>query len=314
LGPVIKLGERSLKLSAKIVHAVLTKSIKTVKRHESWFHFGAQPMRFSIREFHMVTGLKCSGEAREPREETERFKWDFLKGRTHTVKDVEKQLRNTREDASDERFCLAMLLLIESILLQKSLLDGGTTFTLDYVKIAQDMDVLMTYPWGRTAYNLLLKSLQRAVDKSLDKNNYDLQGFPMAFLIWILESVPLLQYAFSQVVPILSVQPSTPIFLCEKYLQIASPQLIDVLLIEIKDHVSFYIIFFLFLFCLMILHLKANYFYGFSLRSYASYLLFLMIQKLMFAWKTKLIKIWMTWPIYPREVISLKLEIGETCQ
>ncbi|CAN7093237.1 unnamed protein product [Brassica rapa subsp. narinosa] len=238
LGPVIKLGERSLKLSAKIVHAVLTKNIKTVKRHEAWFHFGAQPMRFSIREFHMVTGLKCSGEAREPREETERFKWDFLKGRTHTVKDVEKQLRNTREDASDERFCLAMLLLIESILLQKSLLDGGTTFTLDYVKIAQDMDVLMTYPWGRTAYNLLLKSLQRAVDKSLDKNNYDLQGFPMAFLIWILESVPLLQYAFSQVVPILSVQLSTPIFLCEKYLQIASPQLIDVLLIEIKDHLK----------------------------------------------------------------------------
>ncbi|CAN7015825.1 unnamed protein product [Brassica rapa subsp. trilocularis] len=238
LGPVIKLGERSLKLSAKIVHAVLTKSIKTVKRHEAWFHFGAQPMRFSIREFHMVTGLKCSGEAREPREETEKFKWDFLKGRTHTVKDVEKQLRNTKEDASDERFCLAMLLLIESILLQKSLLDGGTTFTLDYVKIAQDMDVLMTYPWGRTAYNLLLKSLQRAVDKSLDKNNYDLQGFPMAFLIWILESVPLLQYAFSQVVPILSVQPSTPIFLCEKYLQIASPQLIDVLLIEIKDHLK----------------------------------------------------------------------------
>ncbi|RID40243.1 hypothetical protein BRARA_J00303 [Brassica rapa] len=234
LGPVIKLGERSLKLSAKIVHAVLTKSIKTVKRHEAWFHFGAQPMRFSIREFHMVTGLKCSGEAREPREETERFKWDFLKGRTHTVKDVEKQLRNTREDASDERFCLAMLLLIESILLQKSLLDGGTTFTLDYVKIAQDMDVLMTYPWGRTAYNLLLKSLQRAVDK----NNYDLQGFPMAFLIWILKSVSLLQYAFSQVVPILSVQPSTPIFLCEKYLQITSPQLIDVLLIETKDHLK----------------------------------------------------------------------------
>ncbi|CAN6998260.1 unnamed protein product [Brassica rapa subsp. trilocularis] len=91
---------------------------------------------------------------------------------------------------------------------------------------------------GRTAYNLLLKSLQRAVDKSLDKNNYDLQGFPMAFLIWILESVPLLQYAFSQVVPILSVQPSTPIFLCEKYLQIVSPQLIDVLLIEIKDHLK----------------------------------------------------------------------------
>ncbi|KAL0716231.1 hypothetical protein Bca4012_065553 [Brassica carinata] len=215
LGPVIKLGERSLKLSAKIVHAVLTKSIKTVKKHEAWFHFCAQPMRFSIREFHMVTGLKCSGEAKEPRGETERFKCDFLKGRSHTVKDVEKQLRNTRINASDERFCLAMLFLIESILLQKSVLDDDTTFTLDYVKIVQDIDVLMTYPWGRIAYELLLKSFQRAVNKNLDKT-----------------------YEFSQVVPILDVQPSTPIFLCEKYFQVASPRLIDVLLIENNKHMK----------------------------------------------------------------------------
>lgn len=49
MGPVIKLDERYLNLSTKIVHAVLTKSIKTVKKHEAWFHFGAQPVRFSIR-------------------------------------------------------------------------------------------------------------------------------------------------------------------------------------------------------------------------------------------------------------------------
>ncbi|KAG5401201.1 hypothetical protein IGI04_015808 [Brassica rapa subsp. trilocularis] len=197
------------------------------------YPIGSEPEKtISINQHSIVAYIKTVKEILG-NDEFNRIRGTFL------GPDVEKQLRNTREDASDERFCLAMLLLIESILLRKSLLlDGGTTFTLDYVKIAQDMDVLMTYPWGRTAYNLLLKSLQRAVDKSLDKNNYDLQGFPMAFLIWILESVPLLQYAFSQVVPILSVQPSTPIFLCEKYLQIASPQLIDVLLIEIKDHLK----------------------------------------------------------------------------
>ncbi|WZZ15699.1 hypothetical protein YC2023_108788 [Brassica napus] len=196
------------------------------------YPIGSEPGKtISINQHSIVAYIKTVKEILG-NDEFNRIRGTFL------GPDVEKQLRNTREDASDERFCLAMLLLIESILLQKSLLDGGTTFTLDYVKIAQDMDVLMTYPWGRTAYNLLLKSLQRAVDKSLDKNNYDLQGFPMAFLIWILESVPLLQYAFSQVVPILSVQLSTPIFLCEKYLQIASPQLIDVLLIEIKDHLK----------------------------------------------------------------------------
>ncbi|KAG2314742.1 hypothetical protein Bca52824_017864 [Brassica carinata] len=74
----------------------------------------------------------------------------------------------------------------------------------------------------------------------VDENfgNYDLQEFPMAFLLWILESVSLLQYEFSQVVPILDVQPSTPIFLCEKYFQVASPRLIDVLLIENNKHMK----------------------------------------------------------------------------
>ncbi|KAF3598836.1 hypothetical protein F2Q69_00033684 [Brassica cretica] len=210
LGPVIKLGERNLKLSAKIAYAVLTKSINTVKKHEAWFHFGAQPMRFSIREFHMVTGLKCSGEVEGPREENESFEWEFLQG-PHTVKDVEKQLRNTNEDASEERFCHAMLLLIESILLQK-VSGSDTTFPWDYVKIAQDIDVLMTYPWGRIAYELLLKSIKNAVKKNLDKNKYELHGYPLAFHLWILESIPLL-YPFRTMIPILDIQPSTPIFM-----------------------------------------------------------------------------------------------------
>ncbi|KAF8100702.1 hypothetical protein N665_0218s0040 [Sinapis alba] len=150
LGPVIELGERCMKLSGKIVHTILTRSIKTVKNHEAWFDFGVKPMRFSIREFHMLTGLK----------------------------------------RSDERFCLAMLLLIESILLQKSL---DTTFPLDYVKKAHDIDVLMTYPWGRDAYELLLKSIKRV-------------------------PIPLLLFPFSTVIPFLEVQPSTPVFLCEKYI------------------------------------------------------------------------------------------------
>ncbi|KAF3542521.1 hypothetical protein DY000_02008590 [Brassica cretica] len=84
-----------------------------------------------------------------------------------------------------------MLLLTESILLQK-VSGSDTAFPLDYVKIAHDIDVLMTYPWGRIAYELLLKSLKNVVDNNLDKNKYELHGFPLAFHLWILESVPLL--------------------------------------------------------------------------------------------------------------------------
>ncbi|CAF2088345.1 unnamed protein product [Brassica napus] len=190
LGPVMKLSERGLKLSAKIVYAILTRSIVSVKENEAWFHFGAQPMRFSIREFHMMTGLKCSGALEGPRRETERFNWELLKGRSHKLSDVVDQLRNTREDASEERVCLAMLILVESILLRKS---KGGSFPLEYAKNAQDM----TYPWRKEAYIVLLKSIQNAVANHLEnKSKFELQGYPLVFLLWILESIPLLRDKF----------------------------------------------------------------------------------------------------------------------
>ncbi|XP_048633078.1 uncharacterized protein LOC106453954 [Brassica napus] len=224
LGPVMKLSERGLKLSAKIVYAILTRSIVSVKENEAWFHFGAQPMRFSIREFHMMTGLKCSGALEGPRRETERFNWELLKGRSHKLSDVVDQLRNTREDASEERICLAMLILVESILLRKS---KGGSFPLEYAKNAQDM----TYPWGKEAYIVLLKSIQNAVANHLEnKSKFELQGYPLVFLLWILESIPLLRDKFSKCVP--TVEVPGPTYLCEKYTEVENPSLDRVLQVE----------------------------------------------------------------------------------
>ncbi|CAN7065451.1 unnamed protein product [Brassica rapa subsp. trilocularis] len=183
LGPVMKLSERGLKLSAKIVYAILTRSIVSVKENEAWFHFGAQPMS-----------------------------------------DVVDQLRNTREDASEERICLAMLILVESILLRKS---KGGSFPLEYAKNAQDM----TYPWGKEAYIVLLKSIQNAVANHLEnKSKFELQGYPLVFLLWILESIPLLRNKFSKCVP--TVEVPGPTYLCEKYTEIENPSLDRVLQVE----------------------------------------------------------------------------------
>lgn len=43
-----------------------------VKENEVWFHFGVHPLRFSIREFYMITGLKCIGKGEGHKEETEK--------------------------------------------------------------------------------------------------------------------------------------------------------------------------------------------------------------------------------------------------
>ncbi|KAF8080109.1 hypothetical protein N665_0974s0005 [Sinapis alba] len=219
MGPVIKLSERHLQLSGKIIHVLLARSIVTEKENELLFHFGGQLLRFSIREFHMMTGLKCIGEIEHKEDETENqdYTWDLLEG-GHSLDDLEEQLSKTSEDSSDERFSLDMLLLIESILLQRS---AVYKFPLENVKKAHDINVLMSYPWGREAYTLLQKSIKRAVKTKLKNVKYDFK-----------ESIPLLQSAYNTTVPILQTQEGTPSFLCEKYTCTVTPSIGHVLKVE----------------------------------------------------------------------------------
>ncbi|CAG7873001.1 unnamed protein product [Brassica rapa] len=117
-----------------------------------------------------------------------------------------------------------MLILVESILLRKS---KGGSFPLEYAKNAQDM----TYPWGKEAYIVLLKSIQNAVANHLEnKSKFQLQGYPLVFLLWILESIPLLRNKFSKCVP--TVEVPGPTYLCEKYTEIENPSLDRVLQVE----------------------------------------------------------------------------------
>lgn len=177
-----------------------------MKENEVWFHFGAQPMRFSIIEFHMLRGLKCSGEAEEAEEdkENQEYEWKLLEG-SHTLQDVEKQLKETKTLPDREH----------------SAAEGQTTsLSLDYVKKARNMDVLMKYPWGKEAYMLLLKSVRNDVANHLEKTTkFELQGIPLVFHLWILESIPLLQSRFNMVIRTPQVQQSGPTYLCEKYIR-----------------------------------------------------------------------------------------------
>ncbi|CAN6929904.1 unnamed protein product, partial [Brassica oleracea] len=171
----------------------------------------------------MVTGLKCNGEVEGPRGE---YEWDLLKGRTRKLTEVLNQLKKTRVDASDERVCLAILLLVESILLPKN---NKGTFPLEYVNKAKDM----MYPWGRDAYLVLLRSIQKAVTNHLeDTSKFELQAYPLVFHLWILESIPLLRDKFCSWAPTVDVP--GPIYLCEKYTELENPSLERVL--QMKAH------------------------------------------------------------------------------
>ncbi|CAH2078429.1 unnamed protein product [Thlaspi arvense] len=54
--------------SGKLAHFLLTRQLKMEKRHELWFIFGSKPVKFSLREFAIVTGLNCKPISPPPRE------------------------------------------------------------------------------------------------------------------------------------------------------------------------------------------------------------------------------------------------------
>ncbi|CAN7069801.1 unnamed protein product [Brassica oleracea var. botrytis] len=125
-----------------------------------------------------------------------------------------------------------MLLLVESIMLPKN---NKGTFPLEYVNKAKDI----MYPWGRDAYLMLLSSIQKAVANHVeDTSKFELQGYPLVFHLWILESIPLLRDKFSNWAPTVDVP--GPIYLCEKYIELKNPSLERVLQIETHKKVIFY--------------------------------------------------------------------------
>ena len=60
---IMAIAENKLKLSGKLVDSFLCKQLITSKMHEKWFVFARTPLRFSLQEYHAVTGLKVSRES-----------------------------------------------------------------------------------------------------------------------------------------------------------------------------------------------------------------------------------------------------------
>ena len=57
-GNVIKIPKQ-VSFSSQLVHAVLFRQLKTKKKRETWYGVGEKQIRFSIKEFSLITGLNC---------------------------------------------------------------------------------------------------------------------------------------------------------------------------------------------------------------------------------------------------------------
>ena len=192
---IFKLHKNGLGFSARVVHSFLCRELVTYKLHELWFVFARRPLRFSLQEFHAITGFECN--TRISLKEFGEWKYDggfwsnVLRRKDGTVtlfnlwnkdKEAVKKWKNA------DRIRLIYLAIILCGVLAR---DEKANIPLKYIKVVMDLEKVRKYPWGVAAYDLLYNSITKTRDNLKDKTtSYVLDGFSYAFQIWAMEAVP----------------------------------------------------------------------------------------------------------------------------
>ncbi|CAN6819351.1 unnamed protein product [Brassica oleracea] len=150
--------------SVKLVHSLLSRQLVTMHLYELWFLFADKPLRFSLREFGDITGLKCEPEREkvgnwsESIDATPGRMWKELfetEDEDVTVPDV---LRMLEQPSLPEwkRLPLALIALVDGLLVCGHKL---LRVTPAYVEMLEDTRSFLQYPWGREAFVSTLSRL-----------------------------------------------------------------------------------------------------------------------------------------------------------
>lgn len=198
--------------SAKLIHGMLSRQLVTAKKHELWFVYGGFPLRFSLREFHTTTGLRCGDfpsdiEIEEHQDPTFLSVWNRLFGEKKivTVSEVLEMLKNDKVAEQNRRLSnwkklsLALIVIIDGVVVCSNKKVGRVTGR--FVEMLHDLDFFMSYPWGRESFNETIRRFGPLFNephpfdelkKRLGQQTSCCYGFPLALQLQILNSIPAL--------------------------------------------------------------------------------------------------------------------------
>ncbi|CAN7111263.1 unnamed protein product [Brassica rapa subsp. narinosa] len=195
--------------SAKLVHSLLSRQLVTMRLYELWFLFADKPLRFSLREFGDITGLKCEperekvGNGSESIDATPGRMWKELfesEDEDVTVPDVFRMLEQPSLPEW-KRLPLALVALVDGLLVCGHKL---LRVTPAYVEMLEDTGSFLQYSWGREAFVSTLSRLTppqpsdpSKMDKSLSVMRLRLKqqstacyGFPLALQLFAFKAIP----------------------------------------------------------------------------------------------------------------------------
>ncbi|KAG7594113.1 Papain-like cysteine peptidase superfamily [Arabidopsis thaliana x Arabidopsis arenosa] len=212
---------KKFSFSNKLCLFLLTRQLAIQKKHEIWFVFAGKPIRFGLREFASVTGLRCDpisiGKAdgkkkvvsknKIKKKSTEAPYWYTLFARNEEVTPeiLIKRLKSGVVRDPDIRLKYALLVLIDGVLCPRSL---NMKIQEETVEVLRDVDKFFNHPWGRISFDMTMSCIKSRKASGLAQTTFSVQGFVHALQLVLLEAVPDIEK---------SMPVDTPVFVGEDY-------------------------------------------------------------------------------------------------
>ena len=169
-----------MKLNFQLIHQMMLHMIESDKEHELWFKVDGLVARFSLVEFHAITGLpvidnkvKSSGD----------FSWSYFlmtKQSKCTYDELMGAFINCRPSSSKKLEMAKLLIIVNMLMFRRS-----KSVKVEHAGIVCNPAKCELYPWGRESYSLLVKSLKKVLlcDRSDPRPSYELFGYIFAFQV-----------------------------------------------------------------------------------------------------------------------------------
>ncbi|RID46158.1 hypothetical protein BRARA_I02839 [Brassica rapa] len=192
-GKIVDIAEKP-GFSGRFTRYILSRQLKVEKKHEAWFRFAGKPIRFSLREFAIVTGLNCgeypkSSVVRSKKNKNVKPYWPELFGKSEDlrVSTALKMLRRKTVTEKEVRIKLACLAIVSSVLLATNL---KMKMIKEHAEAMVDLEEFYSFPWGRLAFEMLIGSIKQRDEVSLSQNTIAVKGFALALQLVMIEAVP----------------------------------------------------------------------------------------------------------------------------
>ncbi|XP_010559002.1 PREDICTED: uncharacterized protein LOC104827521 [Tarenaya hassleriana] len=154
---------------------------------ELWFVLNGVPIRYSIVEHALISGLKC-GEYPVGWEyiRKSQFRVKTFGNRKVSKESVIRHLEKTPTQRAADRKKLAVIMLLGGIL------DHGTTdefINHDLVDMVDDLAFCERFPWGRYTFDRMIDQVRKSFGSGGPKKKWHCRGFIIPLMVRVFHYV-----------------------------------------------------------------------------------------------------------------------------